>query len=96
MREVVSWIIAQSWPWGSQIAVKKETITEVLEFFIDDEAAITSDVSTSDNCCTHLNEFSSKNNVLQFEIPKINNPLTPSNQENICQNLKKTIRILIK
>ena len=63
----------------------------MLEFFIDDEAAITSDVSSSDNCYAHLNEFSSKSNVLEFEIPNINNPLTPSNQENICQNVKKTV-----
>ena len=68
----------------------------MLEFFIDDEAAITLDVSSSDNCCAHLNEFSSKSNVLEFEIPNINNPLTPSNQENICQNVKKTVIILIK
>ena len=68
----------------------------MLEFFIDDEAVITLDVSSSDNCCAHLNEFSSKSNVLEFEIPNINNPLTPSNQENICQNVKKTVIILIK
>ena len=73
--------MAQSWFWANQTEIKKEAIAEVLTFFIDDKAAIISNLLTSDNCYAHLNEFSSKSNVLELETPNINNTLTPSNQE---------------